>query len=188
MSDQTIVATNANSSGIVLDRKTLKALGKRRDLPGLIWLAQWVAALAATGYLVSLSLGSWWIVPAMVAYGTVLVVPAYSVSHETAHGTAFRTRWLNELVLWISSLIYFEEPYHRRYAHRPGSVFWFQRGLANRPWGIIPGRARCRPGAPAAGSPAAGKSELEDWHRSLSLWLPGLAYALVVGFVVTGLF
>lgn len=117
MSEQKFVATNAASSGVVLERKTLKALGKRRNLPGLIWLAQWASSLAVTGYLVNLALGTWWIVPAMIAYSTVLVVPAYSVSHETAHGTAFRTRWLNELILWISSVIYFEEPYHRRYAH-----------------------------------------------------------------------
>ena len=47
----------------------------------------------------------------------VLTLPAYSVSHETSHGTAFRARWLNETVLYLSSMIYFEEPYHRRYAH-----------------------------------------------------------------------
>ena len=46
-----------------------------------------------------------------------LTVPAYALSHETAHGTAFRTRWLNETVLWVTSFIYFEEPLHRRYTH-----------------------------------------------------------------------
>ncbi len=111
------VATNAASSGVKLDRKTIKALGKRSDVPGLIWLAQWAALLGVTGYLLYLSLGTWWVIPAMIAYATVLVVPAYSVSHETAHGTAFRTRWLNETVLFVSSVIYFEEPFHRRYSH-----------------------------------------------------------------------
>jgi fatty acid desaturase len=55
--------------------------------------------------------------PAMFVYGVFLTVPAYSMSHETAHGTAFRTRWLNEVVLWVTSLIYVEEPLHRRYTH-----------------------------------------------------------------------
>ncbi|WP_282610044.1 fatty acid desaturase [Pelagibius sp. Alg239-R121] len=111
------IATNAASSGIVFDRKKLKALAKRSDRPGLIWLAQWVVLLTVTGWIVYLTLGSWWLLPAMMVYGTVLTVPAYALSHECAHGTAFRTRWLNEACLWLGSLIYFEEPHHRRYSH-----------------------------------------------------------------------
>jgi len=111
------IATNAASSGIKLERKTLKQLGRRSDVPGLIWMTHWIVFLLGTGTLLHLSLGSWWVVPAMIAYGAVLVVPAYALSHETSHGTAFRTRWLNDVLLWVSSFIYFEEPYHRRYAH-----------------------------------------------------------------------
>ena len=109
--------TNAASSGIDLDRKTLKTLCKRSDRPGLKFLAKWSLALLATGYLVYLSLDSWWVWPAMFIYGTVMGLPAYSMSHESAHGTAFRTRWLNEILFWVTSLIYFEEPLHRRYTH-----------------------------------------------------------------------
>ena len=53
----------------------------------------------------------------MLIYGSVLSVPVYAMSHETAHGTAFRTRWLNETVMWICALLYLEEPLHRRYTH-----------------------------------------------------------------------
>lgn len=109
--------TNAASSGVRLDKKTLKALAKRSDRPGLIYLAQWGLALVATSALVLAALGSVWIWPAMVIHGIVLSVPAYSASHETAHGTAFRTGWLNETVLWVTSLIYMEEPLHRRFTH-----------------------------------------------------------------------
>ena len=111
------VATNAASSGIELDRKTIKALCRRSDAPGLIFLAKWTASLLLTGYGVYLSMGSAWLWPAMFVYGTVLSLPAYAMSHESAHGTAFRTRWLNELVFWVTSLIYLEEPLHRRYTH-----------------------------------------------------------------------
>jgi len=110
-------ATNAASSGVTLERKTIKALCKRSDRPGLEFLAKWVASLLATGYLVHLSLGSPWLWPALFVYGTVISLPGYAMSHESAHGTAFRTRWLNELVFWITSLIYLEEPLHRRYTH-----------------------------------------------------------------------
>lgn len=110
-------ATNAASSGVKLDKKTLKSIAKRSDRPGLVYLVQWTAMLAGLGTLVWVSLGTVWAWPAMFAYGVVLTVPAYSMSHETAHGTAFRTRWLNETVLWVTSLIYLEEPLHRRFTH-----------------------------------------------------------------------
>ncbi|MDE0306575.1 MAG: fatty acid desaturase [Albidovulum sp.] len=109
--------TNAASSGINLDRKTLKSIAKRSDRPGLAYIAKWLALLAATGLLVWLTLDSLWVWPAMFAYGIVLTVPSYSFSHETCHGTAFKTRWLNEAVLWITSLVYMDEPLHRRYSH-----------------------------------------------------------------------
>ena len=111
------IATNAASSGITLDKRVLKAIARRSDRPGLIYLAQWIAFLAVTGTLVAMTLGSWWVWPAMLLHGAVLTVPAYAFSHETAHGTAFKTRWLNEAVFWVTSLLYLEEPLHRRYTH-----------------------------------------------------------------------
>ncbi len=115
MSD--FVATNAASSGIRIDKKRLKALARRSDVPGLVYIAQWLFFLALTGGLVWMSLGTWWVWPAMFLHGIFLTVPGYALSHETAHGTAFKTRWLNETVLWVTSFIYFEEPLHRRYTH-----------------------------------------------------------------------
>ncbi|MEM7068451.1 MAG: fatty acid desaturase [Pseudomonadota bacterium] len=110
-------ATNAASSGIKIDKKRLKALSRRSNKPGLIYLTQWAAFLCVTGYLIWVTMGTWWVWPAMLAHGIFLTVPAYAISHETAHGTAFKTRWLNEAVLWVTSFIYFEEPLHRRYTH-----------------------------------------------------------------------
>ena len=107
--------TNAASSDVKLEKKTLKSIASRSDKPGVIYVFQWLIALMLTGCLVWMSLGTWWVWPAMFVHGVLLTVPAYSMSHETAHGTAFRTRWLNEAVLWVSSLIYLEEPLHRRY-------------------------------------------------------------------------
>ena len=117
MTQAGFTATNAASSGIRLERKSLKALAKRSDIPGLVFLAQWVLSLVATGYLVYLTLGTFWVYPAMIIYGSMLTLSAYAMSHETAHGTAFRTRWLNTAVEWLTALIYMEEPLHRRYTH-----------------------------------------------------------------------
>ena len=112
-----ITATTPESSGISLDKKTLKQLTRRSDRPGLIYLGLWALFLTASGALLFFSQGTWALVPAMILYGAILTVPSYSLSHECAHGTAFRTRWLNELVFWVTSLVYFEPPHFRRYAH-----------------------------------------------------------------------
>ncbi len=109
--------TNAASSGVKIDGRALKGMIARSDRPGLIYLAQWAGSLVLTGALVWATLGTVWMWPAMFVYGIFLCVPAYSASHETAHGTAFKTRRLNEAVLWVTSLIYMEEPLHRRYTH-----------------------------------------------------------------------
>lgn len=111
------IATNAASSGIEMDRRKIKNLSRRSDRPGIIYLCKWFASLLACGYLIYLSSNTLWIWPAMFIYGVILSVTGYSLSHETAHGTAFKTRWLNEVVNWVSSLIYMEEPLHRRYTH-----------------------------------------------------------------------
>ena len=110
-------ATNAASSSVNLDRKTLKALSHRSDRPGLIYLLKWVVSLIISGCLIYIALGRLWVWPAMFIYGTLLSVPSYAMSHETVHGTAFKTRWINETLNWLTSLIYLEEPLHRRYSH-----------------------------------------------------------------------
>ena len=127
--------TNAASSGVVIDRKLTKELMKRSDRPGLIWLTQWVALLGFSGYLYYLSFDSAWMIPMMIVYGSIIALPMYALSHECAHGTAFRSRWLNEILFWISSLIYFEEPYYRRYSHaRHHTYTWIKQLDAQMPF------------------------------------------------------
>ena len=109
--------TNAASSGVQIDRKRLKALARRSNTPGLTYLVVWAMAMFVSGSLVWFARETFWVWPAMFVYGVVLTVPTYSLSHETAHGTAFRSRRLNETVFWLSSLLYGEEPLHRRYTH-----------------------------------------------------------------------
>lgn len=120
--------TNAASSGVKLDKKQLKELMRRSDRAGLVYLAKWSLFLAITAVPVWLALGTVWVWPAMFVYGVVLTVPSYAISHECAHGTAFKTRWLNEVVLWITSLLYMEEPLHRRFTHTNHHTFTWHVG------------------------------------------------------------
>jgi len=123
------IITNAASTGVRIDRRRLKSLARRSDRPGIVHLALWAAALLGAGTLVWAALGTFLVWPAMFLLGVVTSVPAYSLSHETAHGTAFRSRWLNETVFWFTSLLYGEEPLHRRYTHTNHHTYTWYVGL-----------------------------------------------------------
>ena len=123
------VVTNAASTGVRIAKRDLKALARRSNRPGLVYLAVWAVLMLLTGSLVWLTLETVWVWPSMFVYGVVLTVPTYSLSHETAHGTAFRTRGLNEAVFWLASLLYGEEPLHRRYTHTNHHTYTWHVGL-----------------------------------------------------------
>ncbi len=80
-----------------LSRRELKALMRRSNVPGLVHLAIFLFVLALTGTLVAISLGTIWMVPAMFVHG-VVIVHHFALQHECIHYTAFRSRWLNELL------------------------------------------------------------------------------------------
>lgn len=121
-------------SGVVFNKKELKALYRRSDAKGLVYFGGWLALTAGAGVLYHLSLHTAWLIPTLMAYGAILTL-GYAMSHETTHGTAFRTRWLNETVFWFTSLIYGHEPYHRRYSHASHHTHTEIRGVdAQKPW------------------------------------------------------
>jgi len=118
-----------------IDRNVLGGLMRRTDVHGLLMLGAWLALCIATGLLVVATSHSTWVLPAMVAYGGVLSF-AYAASHECAHGTAFRTRWLNEAVFWLTSLVFIEEPLYRRYSHAGHHTHtWFNALDPQKPYG-----------------------------------------------------
>ena len=99
-----------------IERKALKGLMRRSDRRGLAQLAAYLAILIACGWLADRSLGSWWVVSAFLLYGGVWVF-ATSIVHETCHGTAFRTRWLNETVLFAAGVMVQQTPSVLRWTH-----------------------------------------------------------------------
>jgi fatty acid desaturase len=100
----------------LVPRERLRALGQRRDGPGLVFLFGHLLTLALTGTLLGLSLGSWWVVPATFLHG-VVIVHLFAPFHESTHGTAFRTRWLNQAVAWATGLALFLPPTHFTLEH-----------------------------------------------------------------------
>lgn len=107
--------TQALSEG-VLTRRELKQFMVRSDYPALVRLVLWICLLAMTSYLVWLSQHSWAFVLAMFVHGVVLV-HHFSLQHECCHYTAFKTRWLNDVVGNICGLIIILPNRFFRYEH-----------------------------------------------------------------------
>ena len=99
-----------------LTREELKRFMQRSDRPAFYRLILWVGLIAMTTKLVALAWDSWMIWPAMLLQGIVLV-HHFALQHECVHYTAFRTRWINELVGQICGLIIILPHRFFRYEH-----------------------------------------------------------------------
>lgn len=72
--------------------------------------------------------GRWWwlLALAYVVFGW-MTMAMFAITHETSHNTAFSSRWMNEVVLWLASIPSFYTPTgfrqfhfaHHRHTHDP---------------------------------------------------------------------
>lgn len=100
-----------------ISRKVLKQLMRRTDAPAIRDTVIWLALLALSGSLVIMTWGSLWVLPCLLVYGVLYSSAADSRWHECGHGTAFRTRWLNQLVYQLASFMVMKEPTLWRWSH-----------------------------------------------------------------------
>lgn len=98
-------------------RAQMKALMQRRDGPAMRDTALWLAlhVLFAAGGI--WFWGSWASVPFWLAYGVLYGSACDSRWHECGHGTAFRTRWMNDVVYHIASFQVMRNPINWRWSH-----------------------------------------------------------------------
>ena len=117
-----------------IPRKQMKELMKREDGPAIrdtiLWLGSMSSSSAASA---SAFWGSWWCVPFFLVYGVLYGSASDSRWHECGHGTAFKTRWMNDAVYEIACFMIMRnpvdlalEPYAAPYRHghrrpRPGN-------------------------------------------------------------------
>ena len=100
----------------LLSKQQIAELSVRSDIQGLAYFGAHFALMIATGWLVYLSIGTGWVVPSIVLHGFVMSF-LFSPLHECSHFTAYKSRWLNETVLWIVALVYIVPPHWFRYYH-----------------------------------------------------------------------
>lgn len=91
-----------------------RALCAQADGPAALRLALHLGGAAAGATWIGAGLPLWWAV--MLPQG-VLLAFLFTALHETIHGTAFRTRWLNERAADLLGLLVVLGPRHFRYFH-----------------------------------------------------------------------
>ena len=100
-----------------IPRKRMKELMRRSDQPALRDTAIWLGAMALFGGLGVWFWGSWHALPFFLCYGVLYGSASDSRWHECGHGTAFRTRWMNDVVYHLASFMIMREPTVWRWSH-----------------------------------------------------------------------
>ena len=100
-----------------IPRKVMKELMQRSDWMAardtVIWLGALVLGAAGGIYF----WGSWWAAPFFLVYGVLYGSGSDARWHECGHGTAFRTRWMNEVVYQIASFMEMRNPVIWKWSH-----------------------------------------------------------------------
>ncbi len=98
-------------------RKDMKDLMKRSDAPAIrdtiIWLGAMILFAAWAIYVWP----SWWAVVPLACYGVLYGSATDSRWHECGHGTAFKTRWMNDAVYHIACFMIMRNPTRWRWSH-----------------------------------------------------------------------
>jgi fatty acid desaturase len=98
-------------------RKRMKELMRRSDYPAIRDTAIWLGLMVMFAGLGVAFWGSWWAVPFFLAYGVLYGSTSDSRWHETGHGTAFRSRWLDEALYQLASFMIMRDPTVWRWSH-----------------------------------------------------------------------
>ncbi len=97
-----------------LNKQQRMQLTALSDGPGLFKLAQHITIVALLGWLIARGVSGWQVL--MVVQGIVLVF-LFTLLHEAAHQTLFKSVWINKAVSWVCGLVLFLPPEWFRYFH-----------------------------------------------------------------------
>ncbi|MBI2301750.1 MAG: fatty acid desaturase [Armatimonadetes bacterium] len=98
-------------------REAMRELLERRDDLALRDTALWFGLLFVFGALGYRWWGSWWAILPFAAYGVIYGSSSDSRWHESLHGTAFKTDWLNNVLYEIASFMVQRESTVWRWSH-----------------------------------------------------------------------
>lgn len=100
-----------------IPRKEMKALMARSDQPAIRDTIIYYGAMIVLAGLTIWLWPSLWAWPPFLAYAVLYGSASDSRWHEAGHGTAFKTRWMNDVVYQIACFMLFRNPVVWRWSH-----------------------------------------------------------------------
>jgi fatty acid desaturase len=98
-------------------RKRMKELMRRSDYPAVRDTIIWLGLMGLFAGLGIAFWGSWRAVPFFLAYGLLYGSTSDSRWHEAGHGTAFKTRWIDQGLYQLASFMIMRDPTTWRWSH-----------------------------------------------------------------------
>lgn len=98
-------------------RKRLRKLLERRNGPAIRDTIIWFALIILCGWLTIVLWGAVWAILPYLAYAVLFASASDSRWHESGHGTAFRSDWMNNVLYEISSFMVMRESVVWRWSH-----------------------------------------------------------------------
>ncbi|HXQ80933.1 MAG TPA: NADH:ubiquinone reductase (Na(+)-transporting) subunit F [Opitutaceae bacterium] len=98
-------------------RATMRKLLERRNGPAVRDTLIWFALIFASGWATCALWGSWWAILPFGVYAALYGSSSDSRWHESGHGTAFRTDWMNNALYEIASFMIMRESTVWRWSH-----------------------------------------------------------------------
>lgn len=98
-------------------KEKMRELLERKDGPAIRDTFIWFGLLFGSAYLVFLWWGSWLAVLPYIVYSVLYASSSDSRWHESSHGTAFKTDWMNNALYEIASFMVFRQSTVWRWSH-----------------------------------------------------------------------
>lgn len=98
-------------------RATMRKLLERKDGPAIRDTVLWFGLIIVAGSLTWYLWPSWWAVLPYMCYAVLYASTSDSRWHESSHGTAFKTDWMNNLLYEIASFMVMRESVVWRWSH-----------------------------------------------------------------------
>ena len=100
-----------------IEYEEMRKLLIRKNGPAIIDTLIWFGLIFGSGYLVFLFWGTWLFLFPYIIYSVLYASTSDSRWHESSHGTAFKTDWMNNLLYEISSFMVFRQSTVWRWSH-----------------------------------------------------------------------
>ncbi|MGA2249802.1 NADH:ubiquinone reductase (Na(+)-transporting) subunit F [Terracidiphilus sp.] len=98
-------------------RATMRTLLERRDGPAIRDTLLWFALIIGSGIATWRLWGTWWAAIPYLLYAVLYASTSDSRWHESGHGTAFKTDWMNNALYEIASFMVMRESIVWRWSH-----------------------------------------------------------------------